>query len=168
MTKRKKKKKDRVPIELGSQELERNEDGTLTRKVDGEKFRFAFYGQDRHLEKVHKSVLENYFARNLLDIKDRESNSRRFWAGQKFEKICHRAGLNPRVTARLTEYIGGTREDFLHRNIDAHSEFHIIIKEIGNCWNILWDVIVVNKPAGTKKMNKLRDALDTLVDYFKM
>ena len=46
---KKKKKKERVPIELGSQELERNEDGTLTRKVDGEKFRFAFYGQDRHL-----------------------------------------------------------------------------------------------------------------------
>ena len=81
---KKKKKKDRVPIELGSQELERNEDGTLPRKVDGEKFRFAFYGQDRHLEKVHNSVLENYSARGLLDIKDRELNSKRFWAGDKF------------------------------------------------------------------------------------
>ena len=169
MSKHKKKKKKYYPAgDLGGQELERNEDGTLTRKVDGEKFRLAFYGKDRHLEKEHKSVLENYFARNLLDITDKENNSRRFWAGQKFEKVCYRAGLNPKVTARLTEYIGGSREEFVHRNVDAHSEFHVVLKEIGKCWHILWDVIVANKPAGTKRMDELREALDTLISYYKM
>ena len=165
---KKKKKKDRVPIELGSQELERNEDGTLTRKVDGEKFRFAFYGQDRHLEKVHNSVLENYYARGLLDIKDRELNSKRFWAGDRFEKLCHRSGLEPKITARLEEFIGGTKEDFVHRNIDAHSEFHIIIKEIGKFWDILWVVIVRNQPATKKRMDELREALDRLILYYDM
>ena len=168
MTKRKKKKKDRVPIELGSQELVRNEDGTLTRKVDGEKFRFAFYGQDRHLEKLYNSVLDNYYARNLLDITDKERNSRRYWAGCRFEKVCHRAGLEPKITARLEEFIGGTKEDFVHRNIDAHSEFHIIIKEIGKFWDILWVVIVRNKPATKKRMDELREALDRLILYYDM
>jgi len=164
---RKKKKKDRVPIELGGQELQRNEDGTLTRKVDGEKFRLAFYGEDRHLEKVNNSVLENYYARGLLDIRDKEINSRRYWAGCKFEKVCHRAGLEPKITARLEEFIGGSKEDFVHRNIDAHSEFHITIKEIGKFWDILWVVIVTNKPA-KKRMSEFREALDRLILYYDM
>ena len=163
----KRKKKNKESISLGSQELIRNEDNTLTRKVDGEKFRFAFYGEDRHLEKVYNSVLENYYSRGLLDIRDKEINSRRYWAGQRFEKVCHRAGLEPKITARLEEFIGGSKEDFVHLNIDAHSEFHIIIKEIGKFWNILWQVIVANKPA-RKKMNELREALDRLILYYDM
>ena len=111
--------------------------------------------------------MDNYYARNLLDITDKERNSRRYWAGHKFEKVCHRAGLEPKITARLEEFIGGTKEDFLHRNIDAHSEFHIIIKEIGKFWNILWQVIVANKPA-RNKMDELREALDRLILYYDM
>ena len=168
MYKRKKKNKNnRDTIDLGGQALIRNEDNTLTRKVDGEKCRLAFYGKDRHLEKLYNSVLDNYYARNLLDITDKERNSRRYWAGHKFEKVCHRAGLEPKITARLEEFIGGTKEDFLHRNIDAHSEFHIIIKEIGKFWNILWQVIVANKPA-RNKMDELREALDRLILYYDM
>ena len=164
---KKKNKNNRDTIDLGGQALIRNEDNTLTRKGDGEKFRLAFYGKDRHLEKLYNSVLDNYYARNLLDITDKERNSRRYWAGHKFEKVCHRAGLEPKITARLEEFIGGTKEDFLHRNIDAHSEFHIIIKEIGKFWNILWQVIVANKPA-RNKMDELREALDRLILYYDM
>ena len=116
---------------------------------------------------IHNSVLENYYARGLLDIKDRELNSKRFWAGDRFEKLCHRSGLEPKITARLEEFIGGTKEDFVHRNIDAHSEFHIIIKDIGKLWHILWDVIVANKPA-KKRMDELREALDRLILYYDM
>ena len=162
-----KKKKNKESISLGSQELIRNEDNTLTRKVDGEKFRFAFYGEDRHLEKVNNSVLENYYARGLLDIRDKEINSRRYWAGQRFEKVCHRAGLEPKITARLEEFIGGSKEEFVHRNIDAHSEFHIIIKEIGKFWDVLWLVIVSNQPA-KKRMDEFREALDRLILYYDM
>ena len=102
-----------------------------------------------------------------MDIKDRELNSKRFWAGDRFEKLCHRSGLEPKITARLEEFIGGTKEDFVHRNIDAHSEFHIIIKDIGKLWHILWDVIVANKPA-KKRMDELREALDRLILYYDM
>ena len=163
----KRKKKNKESISLGSQELIRNEDNTLTRKVDGEKFRFAFYGEDRHLEKVYNSVLENYYSRGLLDIRDKEINSRRYWAGQRFEKVCHRAGLEPKITARLEEFIGGSKEDFVHRNIDAHSEFHIIVKEIGKFWDVLWLVIVRNQPA-QKRMDEFREALDRLILYYDM
>jgi hypothetical protein len=164
---KKKNKNNRDTIDLGSQELIRNEDNTLTRKVDGEKFRLAFYGNERHLEKLYNSVLDNYYARNLLDITDKERNSRRYWAGCKFEKVCHRAGLEPKITARLEEFIGGSKEDFVHRNIDAHSEFHITIKEIGKFWDVLWVVIVTNKPA-KKRMDELREALDRLILYYDM
>ncbi|ANS04615.1 hypothetical protein [uncultured Mediterranean phage] len=165
---KKKKKKDKHSIDIGAQTLIRDDkNSTLVRKIDGEVFRFAFYGQDRHLEKVHNSVLQNYYARDLLDIQDRELNSRRYFAGQRFEKICEKANLNQKVTARLEEYIGGSKEDFILSSLDAHSEFHIVIKEIGKFWNILWDVIVANKPA-KNRMNELREALDRLILYYDM
>jgi hypothetical protein len=172
---KKNKKKNSLPntIDLGGQELVLDDKNrTLVRKVDGEKFRLAFYGTDRHLEKLYNSILENYYYRNLLDLKDRDINSRRYWAGTRFEKICHRAGLNQKITARLEEYIGGTKDEFIHRNIDAHSEFHIVIKEIGTfktrpVWDILWKVIVANKPA-RERMGEFRDALDKLILYFDM
>tara|TARA_R100001530_G_scaffold42374_1_gene32278 strand:+ start:2803 stop:3342 length:540 start_codon:yes stop_codon:yes gene_type:complete len=172
---KKRKKKKTIPntIDLGSQELVRgDENGTLIRKVDGEKFRLVMYGNDRHLEKVCNSVLDNYYARSLLDIADRERNSRRYWAGCRFEKLCNRAGLDSKVTARLEEYIGGTKEEFIHRNIDAHSEFHSVIKELGAfrhkpVWDILWKVIVTNEPA-RKRMDEFREALDRLILYYDM
>ena len=172
---KKNKKKNSLPntIDLGGQELVRDDKNrTLVRKVDGEKFRLAFYGTDRHLEKLYNSILDNYYARGLLDIKDKDINNRRYWAGNRFEKICHRAGLNTKVTARMEEYIGGSKEEFVHRNIDAHSEFHIVIKEIGTfktrpVWDILWKVIVANKPA-RERMGEFRDALDKLILYFDM
>ena len=103
----KKKKIEKHSIDIGAQKLIRDDKNkTLIREVDGEIFRFAFYGNDRHLEKVHNSVLQNYYARNLLDIKDRENNSTRYFAGLQFEKVCERANLNPKITARLEEYIG--------------------------------------------------------------
>ena len=111
--------------------------------------------------------MENYYARGLLDIRDKEINSRRYWAGQRFEKVCHRAGLEPKITARLEEFIGGSKEEFVHRNIDAHSEFHIIIKEIGKFWDVLWLVIVSNQPA-KKRMDEFREALDRLILYYDM
>tara|TARA_R110002153_G_scaffold87155_5_gene215834 strand:- start:405 stop:905 length:501 start_codon:yes stop_codon:yes gene_type:complete len=164
----KKKKKDKHTIDIGAQTLIRDDKNlTLTRKVDGEVFRFAFYGNDRHLEKVHNSVLQNYYARNLLDMKDRENNSTRYFAGLKFEKVCERARLNPKLTARLEEYIGGSKEDFILSSLDAHSEFHLIIKEIGDSWHILWQVIHSNTPA-QKKMDELRNALDRLILYYDM
>ena len=59
------------------------------------------------------------------------------------------------------------KEDFVHRNIDAHSEFHITIKEIGKFWDVLWLVIVSNKPA-KKRMDEFREALDRLILYYDM
>ena len=154
-------------MELGSQDLERNEDGTLTRKVDGEKFRFAFYGKDRHLEKTIKSLLENYYLRNLLYPQDRNINSRMFWAGEKFEKLAHRSGMNQRITTKLSEVVIGSNDDFLSDTLDARSDLHLCLKAMKNCWTIVWKVIIENKPAG-KEIDKFREGLDYLVKHFFM
>tara|TARA_R100001440_G_scaffold52884_1_gene72587 strand:+ start:852 stop:1364 length:513 start_codon:yes stop_codon:yes gene_type:complete len=168
---KKRKKKNKNTLDLGSQELIRNEDNTLTRKVDGEVFRFAFYGEDRHLEKVYKSVLENYHARGMLCNYDRNVNDKRFWAGSKFEQICYHAGLQQKITAKLTEMVVGVREDFVIDNIDAHSYFHTVVKELGKFWNIAWWVMVLNKPARQYKrkgMEELQECLDRLVVLFDL
>ena len=165
MTKRKKKIK--APSDFGVQELVKTEDG-LIRKVDGSKLRIVFALDGRRLEHEHKSVLENYYARNLLDINNSENNSRRYWAGYKFDQISENAGIRQRVTASLKENLGqGSKEHSVVSSIDSYSEFHFIIKELGNHWHIIWQVIVENKPA-KKQMDKLREALDRLVEYFKM
>ena len=107
----KKKKKDKHTIDLGGQELIRDDkSNSFIRKNDGSRFRFADYGNDRHLEKEYNSILQNYFARNLLDPFSREHNSKRYWAGQKYENMYEKAGIRQRITASLKENLGnGTK-----------------------------------------------------------
>ena len=165
---KKKNKKNKFSIDLGSQELIRNEeDNTLVRKVDGTAFRFAFYGNERHLEKTIKSLLENYYLRNLLYPQDRDINSRMFWAGEKFEKLAHRSGMNQRITTKLSEVVIGSNDDFISDTLDAKSDLHLCLKAMKNCWTIVWKVIIENKAAG-KEMDKFREGLDYLVKHFDM
>ena len=169
MVKRKKKNKiSKDAIDLGAQELIRSEkDSTLVRLVDGARFRLAFYGKDRHLEKTINSLLENYYLRNLLDPKDRDINSRRFWAGGRFEKLAHRSGMNQRITTKLAEVTIGSNDDFLSDTLDARSDLHLCLKAMKSCWTIVWKVIVENKAAG-KQIDKLREGLDYLIEHFDM
>ena len=161
-------KKNKVKqVDYGGQELIKTDQG-LIRKVDGAKLRLVLAMDGRRLEHEHKSLLENYHARDLLDIYSKDLNNKRLWAGQKFEKIIHYAGIKQRITASLKEKLGnGSNEHFVASNIDSYSEFHFIIKEIGDEWNILWEVIVNNNPA-KKRMDELRNALDKLIKYFNI
>ena len=86
MVKKRKNKKKQEISDYGAQQLIRI-DKKIIRLVDKSEFRLAFSKANggRRIEKVHNSVLENYYHRNLLDIKDRDFNSRRFIAGSKFE-----------------------------------------------------------------------------------
>tara|TARA_R110000824_G_scaffold304664_6_gene492491 strand:+ start:582 stop:1085 length:504 start_codon:yes stop_codon:yes gene_type:complete len=160
----KKKKKDKHTIDLGGQELIRDDkSNSFIRKNDGSRFRFADYGNDRHLEKEYNSILQNYFARNLLDPFSREHNSKRYWAGQKYENMYEKAGIRQRITASLKENLGnGTKEDAVVNSLHSLSEFRWIDKEVGTSSKILWKVIINNNPA-KKDMNNLREALDKLI-----
>ena len=111
----KKKKKDKHTIDLGGQELIRDDkSNTFVRKIDGSRWRLSDYGNDRHLEKEHKSILDNYYARNLLDIHNREHNSKRYWAGQRYEQKFESAGIRQKLTASLKENLGnGTTEEYM-------------------------------------------------------
>lgn len=165
----KKKKKDKHTIDLGGQELIRDDKtNTFIRKVDGSRLRLVSYGKDRHLEKELKSVLENYFARDLLDIYNKENNSKRFWAGRKYEDKFESSNIRQRITSSLKENLGNsTKEEFMMQNFDAKSEFRFIDKEVGKFSSILWTVIIENNPA-KKRMDELREALDKLILIFDM
>jgi len=168
----KKNRKKAVISDFGVQELEKSSEyNELIRKVDKEVFYIAQTTDGRRLEKVHKSVLENYHARNMLCNYNSEINAKRFWAGNKFEKICYHAGLEQRITARLTDMVVGTKEDFILDNIDAHSYFHSIIKQLDRFWHISWWVMVLNRPANKYKrkgMEDLQEALDRMVVIFDL
>jgi hypothetical protein len=165
----KRKKKNNFTVDLGAQTLIRDDkSNTFVRKVDGERLRLVAYGQDRHLEKEHKSVLENYFARDLLDIHNKENNSKRFWAGRRYEDKFESSNIRQRITASLKENLGNsTKEEFIIQNFDAQSDFRFIDKELGKLSKILWVVIIENKPA-RKRMDELREALDRLIILFDM
>ena len=165
----KKKKKDKHTIDLGGQELIRDDkSNTFVRKIDGSRWRLADYGNDRHLEKEHKSILDNYYARNLLDIYNSENNSKRYWAGQRYEQKFESAGIRQKLTSSLKENLGNsTKEEFLVQNFDAKSEFRFIDKEMGKFSKILWYVIIESNPA-KKRMDELREALDRLIELFDM
>ena len=164
----KKNKKNKNTIDLGAQTFIRNDKkSTLIRINDGASFRFAFYGNDRHLEKEHNSVLQNYFARNLLDPTNREHNSKRYWAGQKYENMYEKAGIRQRITASLKENLGNsTKEESMVSNLHSLSEFRWVDKEVGKLSEILWLVIIHNKIATNKRMNELREALDSLIKIY--
>ena len=170
MVKQKKnKKKDKHTIDVGAQTLIKDEKtNKLIRKVDGARFRFAFYGQDRHLEKEYNSILQNYFLRDMLDPKNKDNNSLRYYAGSKYEAKFESAGIRQKITSALKENLGGSsKEEFLANNLDAKSEFRFIDKEMGNSSNILWSVVILNQPA-RKRMSELRNALDRLILFFDM
>mgnify|MGYP003635782528 CR=1 FL=1 len=164
----KKKKKEKTTTDIGAQQFIRDDKtSTLIRKNDLVRFRFAFYGKDRHLEKEHNSILQNYYARNLLDIYNRDNNSKRYLAGQKYEDMYEKAGIRQRITASLKENLGnGTKEDAVINSMHSLSEFRWIDKEIGKSSNILWTVIINNNAATKKRMDELREALDKLVKIF--
>lgn len=165
----KKKKKDKHTIDLGGQELIRDDkSNTFVRKIDGSRWRLTDYGNDRHLEKEHKSILDNYYARNLLDIHNREHNSKRYWAGQRYEQKFEAAGIRQKLTSSLKENLGhGTKEEYMVESLTALSDFRFIDKEIGNHSKILWYVIIQGNPA-KKRMDELRSALDKLIELFDM
>lgn len=163
----KKKKKDKNPIDLGGQELIRDDkSNTFIRKIDGSRWRLADYGNDRHLEKEFKSVLDNYYARNLLDIYNRENNSKRYWAAQRYEQKFESAGIRQKLTSSLKENLGnGTTEEYFVESLTALSDFRFIDKELGNHSKILWYVIIEGNPA-KKRMDEFRNALDACVNLF--
>ena len=165
-----KKKLNKVKVsDFGVQELIKTEDNKLIRKVDNEEFYVALTMEGRRLEKVHKSILENYHSRNQLCTYDRNINDKRFWAGSKYEQICYHAGLEQRITAKLNDMVVGTKEDFVLDNIDAHSYFHQVSKDLGKFWHISWWVMVLNRPANQYKrkgMEDLQEALDRMVVIF--
>ena len=169
MVKKNKKNKKKTELsDYGAQQLSRIDD-KIIRLVDKAEFRLAFSRANggRRVEKVNNSVLENYYHRDLLDIKDKEYNQRRFIAGSKFEINSYHAGLQPTITMRYKDRSTGSMQEFQSHQLDALNEFRRVNKYLGHLSNVAWFVIVDNKTAG-KRMYEFRECLDKLIEYYKV
>jgi hypothetical protein len=168
MVKKRKNKKKQEISDYGAQQLIRI-DKKIIRLVDKAEFRLAFSKANggRRIEKVNNSVLENYYHRNLLDIKDRDYNSRRFIAGSKFEITGYHAGLQPTITMRYKDRSTGTMQEFQSHQLDSLNKFRKVNKYLGNLSDIAWYVIIDNK-AARKRMDEFRECLDKLIEYYKV
>ena len=164
----KKKKKKIQPSDYGAQKLIRIDD-KLIRLVDKAEFRLTFgkLNGGRRVEKTNNSVLENYYHRNLLDIRNAERNTFRYIAGSKFEINSFHAGLQPTVIMQYKDRETGTVQEYQSHQIDAHTQFRKVNKYLGKFSDIAWKVIIENK-AAENKMNEFRKCLDILIDYYKI
>jgi hypothetical protein len=51
---------------------------------------------------------------------------------------------------------------------DAHTEFNKALKLCGPHQMILYDLIIEDQPVGRKNMDRLRECLDNVAEYFKI
>ena len=167
MVKKNKKKKAKIS-DYGAQTIIKI-DGKLIRVVDQQEFRLTFGSAtgDRRIEKVHNSVLQNYYARDLLDITNRDRNQLRYIAGNKFEITSYHAGLQQNVTMQYKDRSQGSMEEFNTNHLDSLNKFREAYKYLGNLSKIAWHVIIDNKPA-KKQMNEFRESLEVLIDFYKL
>ena len=81
--------------------------------------------------------------------------------------MYEKAGIRQRITASLKENLGNsTKEESMVSSLHSLSEFRWVDKEVGKLSEILWLVIIHNKIATNKRMNELREALDSLIKIY--
>ena len=167
--KNKKKQSDKTEEsqvrDLGGQTLIRHE-GKIYRLPD----MAEMVQGNKHIYKKINSVHENYFYRNQLDPSSSRHNATRFAAGQKLEYLAVMSGKNKSCTMNF-DYLAGIpngSELFSIYKIDHEHEFNRALKYTRELQSILWSVIVDNEPATHKKMDKYREALDLLIDFWKI
>ena len=174
MGKKKKKKQHRTKpkeisqsqeIDYGAQTLIR-ENGKIYRLPDGAEMVVG----NKHIQKKINSVHESYYARKQLDPKDEKKNVTRFAAGQKLEFLASISKKNKSCTMNFSTLAGipyGS-ELFNIFKIDYEQEFNDAMKATLGHQSLVWDVIIDNKPARHKRMNDYREALDLLINFWKM
>jgi hypothetical protein len=124
----------------------------------------------KHIYKKINSVHESYYARNQLDPGDAKNNATRFAAGQKLEFLAIISGKNKSCTMNF-DYLAGIpngTEIFNILKIDYGQEFNDAMKATKDLQSIVWDVIIDNIPATHKRMDKYREGLDMLIDYWNL
>lgn len=172
---KKKKKKPQKPHSKSPQSNEvRDLGGQTLVNIDGKIFRLPDMAEmvqgNRYIYKKINSIHENYYYRSQLDPFDAKKNATRFAAGQKLEYLAIISGKNKSCTMNF-DYLAGIpngAEFFNIFKIDHEQEFNDALKHTKQLQSILWDVIVDNKPATHRRMDKYREGLDLLIDYWKL
>jgi len=174
MNKKKKKKKPKKKKPLIIEE-KKDWGGIQVLNVNGKLIRVGDFKEVimtlGRLELKIKSTLHKYFTNNQLDPKDEKKNGIRYIVGEKMEHLSVWAGLQQSPTQNWDRiegiYFGGT--DLLKlSSLDAHSEFNTALKMCKPHDSILYDLVVLNRPCGRKNMDRLRESLDVLAEYFNV
>lgn len=169
--KRKKNKKQKSLIV----EEQKDYGGHQIINVDGKYIRLPDYKEivmtSGRVELKIKSVLHKYFSNNQLCPSDQKINALRHLAGEKLEYLSVWAGITKSPTQNWDKIEGlvvGGRDLINLSSIDAHSEFN---KALGQCKPhemIIYDLIVEDKPCGRKNMDRLRECLDNLCQFWNI
>jgi hypothetical protein len=125
---------------------------------------------NKHLQRKHNSVHENYFNRNQLCPSDAKLNATRFMVGQKIEFLAYVTGKTKSCTQSLDTLMGiphGT-EQFHHIKIDSETDLMKALQFTKDNANLLWQVLVDNIPATYRKMIHYRKGLDQLIEFWKV
>ena len=169
----KKKKKKKIELsDFGSSQLIKDDKhNVLIRPVDNAKFHVVYPSQgQRHLQRIDDHILVVYKRRKLLNPINRESNDRRYLAGARIRDLADRSNIQERVTPNYTSFIAmvhSGKESITVDKIDTYQQLHDALRFAIQHQSIIWDCCVNDQSVG-RKINKLREGLDTLIEYFKI
>ena len=126
----------------------------------------------RHLFKRFNSVHENYFHRKMLS-KDEKKNALRYLAGQKLNFLAEATGKNKSCTMSFENLAGIPRGSsgfgiFDLNKVDRETELMRCLRYCKEYASLLWDCLVNDIPATSKRMDKYRAGLDKLIEYWGM
>lgn len=171
MVKKKKKKKIEVSDFGSSTLIKDDKKNQLIRPVDGARFTVVYpSNSQRHLHRIDDHILILYRNRKLLNPINAESNTRRYLAGAIIRELGHRANIQERVTPDWDSFlvmIHGSKQNIAVDKIDSYEKLHQALKHAVNYNGVLWDCCIADKKVGPK-MNKLREGLDMLIEYFRI
>lgn len=126
----------------------------------------------RHIFKRFNSVHENYFHRKMLS-KDDKKNTMRYLAGQKLNYLAEICGKNKSCTMSFDTLAGiphgSSSIGFFDVNKkDKETELMRCLRYCKDHASLLWDCLVNDIPATSKRMDDYRAGLDKLIEYWGM
>lgn len=172
MAKKKKKPKKQKSLIV---EEQKDFGGHQIINIDGKYVRLPDYKEiilsAGRVELKIKSVLHKYFTNNQLCRTDAKKNAIRHIAGEKMEILSVIANIKRSVSQnwdRIEGLVVGGHDLLNVSTFDAHTEFNKALKLCGPHQMILYDLIIEDQPVGRKNMDRLRECLDNVAEYFKI
>jgi len=153
--------------DFGGQDIVKGENGKLYRLPDYQEVEYVEQAKDpKRLELKYKDLLHWYFKQGILYPKDKDRNETLYVVGYRYQDLFHRAGYVQRTTALLLkDYIQADIEETRNNVGDCQTAILKANRVLKNYAPIMVKVLIDNLPA-RKDLNKLREGLQVLADYW--